>query len=125
MGVYESIERFLFLPDLKLTRIVTNSRTLAEYHLHKTTPYEVCPKCANISHATYDHRKVKIRDEPIRGKNVILVINKRRFWCKSCYKPFTEPISGIPKNGRLTKRFKRSVHNACREFSSLKAVQKK
>jgi transposase len=124
MTAVDTLERLLFLPDLKLTRVHTLSRSSAEYHLDKVSAFEVCPKCATPSSGSYDHRFVRIKDEPIRGKAVTLVIRKRRFWCKKCYKPFTEPVAGISKSGRLTERFKRAVANACRESHSLSAVQK-
>jgi transposase len=125
MNPQERLENFLFLPDLKLTRIRTVTRSSAEYHLVKESEFEVCPKCATPSGATYDHRVIKVKDEPIRGKAVTLFITKRRLWCHECYKPFTEPVSGILKNGRLTQRFKRAVHNACLVYGSLSQVQKK
>ena len=125
MKALQTLSRLLFLPDLSLTRIATQNRNSAEYHLDKVSEFEVCPKCAKPSKATYDHRSVRIKDEPVRGKAVTLVIRKRRFWCSSCYKPFTEPVSGISKSARMTQRFKRAVANACREYENLSLVQKK
>ena len=40
---------------------------------------------------------VRVRDAPIRDKAVSLTIHKRRFFCKPCRKPFTEPVAGIPQ----------------------------
>ena len=51
------------------------------------------------------------------------MIRKRRFLCKPCGKPFTEPISGISKGKPTTARFQRAVTWACENFSSLKGVQ--
>ena len=87
----DTLTRFLFLPELKLQRIEHMDRSGAVYHLLKESPFEVCPKCANKASTIYDHRIVRVRDEPIRGKQTILSIKKRRFWCKQCKKPFTEP----------------------------------
>ena len=125
MQAFKSLERFLFLPELELIKISTERRTLTEYYLDKVSKFEVCPKYATPSHSIYDRRTVRIRDEAIRNKRALLVIRKRRFWCKKCYKPFTEPVSGISKNGRMTNRLKLSIFNSCREFSSLSSVQKK
>jgi transposase len=55
---------------------------------------------------------------------VFLKIEKRRFWCKNCRKPFTEYIPGIKKGARSTERLRRSVLWACENFSNLKLVQK-
>lgn len=125
MSAMKSLESFLFLPELTLTKIRSSSRSGAIYCLEKKSDFEVCPKCANPSSSTYDHRTIKIKDEPIRGKHVTLHIRKRRLWCDPCNKPFTEPVSGISRRGRLTERFKRAIHNACLVYGNLSTVQKK
>jgi transposase len=37
------------------------------------------------------------------------LINKRRFYCSHCKKPFTEPISGIGKGRRTTERLRSAI----------------
>lgn len=125
MSAMQTLESFLFLPELTLLKVKSSSRSGAEYYLEKKSEFEVCPKCATRSSSTYDHRVIKVKDEPIRGKHVVLFIKKRRLWCDPCDKPFTEPVSGISKGGRLTERFKRAVYNACLTYNSLNSVQKK
>ena len=115
---------FIFLPELVLERIESESRSSAKYHLRKESDFEVCPKCATPSESVYDRRTVTIKDEPIRGKQVILVTKKRRFWCSSCYKPFTEPVKGIPKRHHSTERFKRAIFNACMKYNDLSVVER-
>lgn len=61
---------------------------------------------------------------PVRDQIVLLKIEKRRFWCASCRRPFTEYIPGIKKGSRTTERFKRSVVWACENFVDLEKVQK-
>lgn len=119
----QSITNFLLLPELKLTGSWHRGAT-TWYQVEKTTEHEVCPKCATQASTTYDRRKVHIKDEPIRGTNVILQITKRRFWCKPCSKPFTEPIPGISKGYRTTARYRRSLLWACKNFTDLKRVRK-
>jgi transposase len=53
-----------------------------------------------------------------------LEIRKRRFFCKPCRKPFTEPIQGVFKSHRTTQRYRKDVMWACANFSDLKQVQK-
>jgi transposase len=85
---------------------------------------EVCPKCATPSRTVYDHRTVKVKDAPIRGQIIFLEIRKRRFFCKPCSRPFTEPVYGIRKGSRTTERFKRQVLWACENFVDLERVQR-
>jgi transposase len=89
----------------------------------KESEFEVCPKCANPSRSVYDHRNIRVIDTPHERLRVVLEISKRRFWCKSCRKPFTEPVSGIRKGHRTTERFKEAVFWSCENYTSLKKVE--
>ena len=86
--------------------------------------FEVCPKCASKSASVYDRRKIRVKDAPIRGVGIILEIIKRRFFCKPCKKPFTEPVEGIAKSSRTTRRYERSVHWACENFADMQKVRR-
>jgi transposase len=86
---------------------------------------EVCPKCATLSLTRYDSRVVQIRDEPLRRNSAVtLVIKKHRYYCKSCRKPFTEPIDGVLPKQRTSQRFKRALLWAAEKFSSIDEVKK-
>ncbi len=52
-----------------------------------------------------------------------LRIHKRRFMCRPCGKPFTEPVPGIIKGKRTTERYARAVQEACDDFVDLKKVR--
>lgn len=119
----ETLSRFILLPELKLTRVVAEP-SFGIYHAEKTSPMEVCPRCATASTTGYDRRLVKIKDSPIRGRGAFLWINKRRFFCKPCRKPFTEPIGGISKGNRTTERLKRDICWASDTFADLSKVRK-
>lgn len=90
----------------------------------KRSKFEVCPKCATPSSSVYDHREVFVRDDPMRGKDTYLRIKKRRYYCKACRKPFTEPVSGIMPRRRTTQRYRRSLLWACENFKDLTSVKK-
>lgn len=96
------------------------------YHLwvEKASDSEICPRCAGLSSAVYDHRIIAVKDEPIRDCPVVLHISKRRFACKTCKKPFTEPVAGVKKGCRTTERLRRYVVTACERFADLKSVRK-
>jgi len=84
---------------------------------------EVCPRCATPSTSVYDRRWVRVKDEPLRLRQTILSVHKRRFWCAGCKKPFTEPLHGVRKSYRTTERYRRRVLWACETFSDLKSVR--
>jgi transposase len=89
----------------------------------KRSDLEVCPKCASPATSTYDHRQIRVKDAPIRGKLIWLEIRKRRFWCRTCRKPFAEPVPGIAPRRRTTERFRAEIFWAADRFSDLKAVR--
>lgn len=85
---------------------------------------EICTRCGQQSSSVYDHRTVTVRDEPIRQAQVTLRIRKRRYYCYTCRKPFTEYIPGIWPKRRTTQRLRESVREACNNFSSMSQVRK-
>lgn len=117
----QRIAQSLLLPDLRLV----NEQYNKDFRIiccEKVSKFEICPKCATPAHTIYDHVEVIIKDAPLRGKNVILKIRKRRFLCKVCKKPFREPVDGIFKYYRTTQRFRRHLRWAASNFSDLKRV---
>jgi transposase len=123
----ESLIRYLLLPELHLLDVrpygpagLGGTEFLAE----KVSAEEACPKCARLSRSVYDHRWVKLKDEPIRERQAILHVRKRRFWCKSCKKAFTEPVPGVRKGYRTTERYRRRLQLACEYFCDLSTVRR-
>jgi transposase len=120
----ETLARILLLPELKISKSFKLGRWGIGINSEKKSILEVCPKCARASKSIYDSRKVKIKDEPIRNKAVVLFIEKRRFYCGHCKKPFTEPVPGIGKGARSTQRLKAGVSWASKRFTNLTQVEK-
>jgi transposase len=119
------LARFILLPELKLTNWHKQKTASNLIEAEKFSRFEVCPKCANPSSSIYDHRSVMLKDAPLRGSGIKLRVLKRRFFCKPCKKPFTEPIPGVGKRHRTTQRYRRDVLWACENFSDLKRVRRK
>lgn len=120
----QKVARFLLLPELKLTAWKKDKIASSIVQAKKVSEFEVCPKCATPSHVVYDRRIVTLKDAPVRGNGIKLRVKKRRFFCKPCKKPFTEPVQGIGKGHRTTQRYRKAVLWACENFSDLKRVRK-
>lgn len=120
----EKLARFLLLPELELVKWTTKNDFGNDVVAEKKSAFEICPKCAQRSSSVYDTRVVKLKDSPVRGKAITLFVRKRRFYCKTCRKPFTEPVSGVRKGHRTTARFRRDVLWGAENFSDLKSVRK-
>ena len=117
------LPRLILWKELTPTEVI-DAKSLLLVRAKKTTDFEVCPKCARPCYGVYDRRTTKVKDAPLRGKLVLLSVEKRRFWCPSCQKPFTEPVPGIAKGQRTTQRYRRHLLWACENFSDLKAVRR-
>jgi transposase len=120
----DNLARIISLPELQIVEVKHASGTTITLTCIKTSEFEVCPKCASKAYRIYDHRNVLIKDEPLRSKAAYLLIRKRRFFCKTCRKPFMEPVQGIGKGRRTTHRFQASVCRSAELYSDLKSVQK-
>jgi len=114
----------LQLPELKILNFYKTGKASYQFELYKTSAFEVCPKCANKSSSIYDHVWTRPQDTPVRDKRIYLKIKKRRFYCKSCKTPFTEPVQGIRKGFRTTERFRKHIMWCCDNFGNLFDVQK-
>mgnify|MGYP000600181353 CR=1 FL=1 len=119
-----TLANFLLLPELRLNKVKREGVAHCVLYCIKEPRVEYCPRCATPSVSTYDHRSIRVKDAPIHGSSVVLVIRKRRLWCKPCAKPFTEPVPGIKKNFSHTERYGRELRFACDKYSDLKAVKK-
>lgn len=118
-----SLDRALLLPELRLLRVKASSQRGMMLWTEKTSRTEVCPRCAQPSESVYDRRSVRLRDQPIRGRQVLLWVRKRRFSCRTCRRPFTEPVPGVIKGYRTTQRYRKALLWACETFSDLKRVR--
>ncbi len=118
------VPQVLLLPEVKVLKWTRDRFGRQHLWAKKVSEFEVCPKCAQKSSVVYDHRWVHVHDQPLRDKDVWMHISKRRFFCKTCRKPFTEPIPGIRKGKRTTERYRRGLIWACENFGDLKKVRK-
>lgn len=116
-----TLSKNLLLPELKLIEVDWN---LGHLVCEKHSSAEVCHRCATLCHTGYDRRWVTVRDALIRDKVVWLHIKKRRFYCHSCKKPFTESIEGILPGRKTTQRLRRDLRAACERFVDLKSVRR-
>ncbi|MCG8670818.1 MAG: ISL3 family transposase, partial [Pseudomonadales bacterium] len=113
------------LPEMKLLSVAHGPHGGVDFLVCLTSAMEVCPKCASPSYSIYDRRWVTVRDEPMRRAETRFRIHKRRFMCRPCGKPFTEPVQGVLKGKRTTERYARAVKESCEDFVDLKRVRER
>jgi transposase len=59
-----------------------------------------CPRCGQISYRLHQNKRHLVKDLPMGTREVILRVNRRRFKCENCQKPFSETLDfvGIKKS---------------------------
>lgn len=82
----------------------------AEY----TIPPKACTKCGNIGNL-YKHgpKPIYIRDSPIRGRPVRILVHAQRYKCRECNGTFIQPLGGIHQDSRMTSRCVEFIQTQC------------
>jgi transposase len=68
-----------------------------------------CPCCGQCSHHLHQNYRYLVRDLPMGDREVILRVNRRRFKCKNCRKPFNERLDFLGKKKNFTNRYAQSI----------------
>lgn len=69
----------------------------------------VCPRCGQISHRLHQNKKHLVKDLPMGNRAVILSVNRRRFKCENCQKPFSETLDFVGNKKSFTYRYAQSI----------------
>lgn len=85
--------------------------------------FEICPRCAQKSSVRCGKVYVTVREAALRKKPLWLRIQKHRYFCKRCRKPFTEPVEGIWPRRRTTSFFRQTVASDCEYYTNLSQVR--
>lgn len=83
---------------------------------------QTCPCCGANTKRIHDYRLQEVQDIPLLGKQVILLLRKRRYLCPYCRKRFTEPYSFLPRYHRRTRRLAFYIVSLLRQTFSLKQI---
>ena len=121
---HDGFIRYLLLPELRLLETRKGASGGTEFFRREDEPDGGVPA---VRDGVGEHVRpplVRIEDDPLRGGEAILWVHKRRFSCKPCKLPFTEPVDGVRKGYRTTQRYRSRLLWACEHFSDLKAVRR-
>lgn len=118
------LTQFIALPEIKIEHIHRLSSRIFIIRARSCSSSRACPRCATVALSSHDSREVKIKDAPLRDMKVELRITKKRYYCKTCKKPFTELLNGIFSRQRHTDRLSRHILWLGQKFRALKHVAK-
>lgn len=119
------LQHFFFGPELKITKILRQSKGMIWVGEKRRRGPEICPKCATPSTVRYGRVQVTIHDAPLREEQITLKVTKHRYFCKPCHKPFTEPLPGVFPRMRTTQRLRKAILKDCDEVVSLARVARR
>lgn len=69
----------------------------------------VCPSCGQTSRHLHQNQRHLVKDLPLGNRQVVLSVNRRRFKCKKCQKPFSENLDFVANKKSLTHRYAQAV----------------
>jgi transposase len=118
------LARFVLLPELVL---LPHARPRTGFvHCEKRFEPQACTRCGTMSSASYDRRRVMLKDVPYNAevgtRPMRIILHKRRLWCKPCGRAFTESVPGCLPRRRTTERFRKLIMWACERYVSLSQV---
>jgi len=83
----------------------------------------ICPRCDKKSKKLYEAGRLrKVRHSRYEGKQVVVFVPKRRFFCSHCNLPFNEKIEWISYKARSTNNFAMETVSSLKR-SSFTAIQ--
>src|SRR5262249_4025514 len=119
------LHHFFFGHELEIKNILSQPRGMLWICEKRRMGPEICPKCATPSSVRYGKVTVTVHDAPIRNEKITLKVLKHRYFCKTCRKPFTEPLPGVFPRMRTTQRLRKAILKDCDEVVSLSKVAKR
>ena len=81
-----------------------------------------CPCCGTATRTVHDYRAQKIKDIPAFGKQVTIVLRKRRYRCPDCKKRFFEETDFLPRYHRVTNRLSAYIIDKLTSVQSFSSV---
>lgn len=123
MSSINYINKLVNLKGFFIEKIDKSNKEINIYGKMKIKEH-ICPCCGCKTSRVHDYRTQKIRDIDAFGKQVNIIINKRRYVCPNCGKRFAEEISFLPKYQRRTKRLTYFIIDKLRSTLSFSHIAK-
>ena len=117
------ISNFLGIRNVLIDKISEKSEFI-KIHLYTNKSRQICPCCKNASNRVHDYREQTVKHSPYRGKQVLLVLKKRRYVCLNCNKRFYEKYSFLPKYYRSTNILYANIIDKLHTKLSMKDIAK-
>lgn len=118
-----STEKLIGLQGLIVKNIEEKENTIFIYSEMERKSH-CCPHCSTTTSTIHDYRTQHIKDIDAFGKQVMIILRKRRYRCPHCGKRFYENNSFLPKFHRMTNRLATFIIDKLRDTRSFTSVAK-
>jgi transposase len=108
-GPEQSILVPLGLPGFQILSQTLTTGGGVEVTIISTADRAACSHCGRLSPKQHDRRVRRKRDVPLGGRQVSLLLVKRRFWCLTCRRSFTEADTICGWRRRTTERLRTAI----------------
>lgn len=108
-GPEQSILVPLGLPGFQILSQTLTAEGGVEVTIMSSTDRAACPRCGRVSPKQHDRRLRRKRDVPLAGRQAQLLLVKRRFWCLTCRRSFTEADMICGWRRRTTQRLREAI----------------
>lgn len=92
------------------------------WHVRKKRSEQPCRRCGLLSNRRAGRAFAKVRERSPEDKPLWLLVEKHKYYCRSCRKPFTEETPGVYFRQRTTRRFRKWIMQCCKDYANLKKV---
>ncbi len=103
---------FLQLQSLKTLQVESQDDGYI-IHAEGTGQPDTCPLCGVGRLHGHGSQEQSFQDAPVRGKPVVIVIQRRRYRCTSCGKTLFEPVAALDGKRQATARLVRYIREQC------------
>lgn len=69
----------------------------------------VCPRCGQASRHLHQNQRHLVKDLTLGNREVVLSVNRRRFKCQNCQKPFSENLDFVANKKSFTHRYAQAI----------------
>ena len=101
-------EKLLGLQEGIVKKVESDDRKIEIYMEMKRKPHN-CICCGTATDTIHDYRTQVIKDVPAFGKDIYIILRKRRYRCPHCGKRFYEETKFLPRYYRMTNRLSLSI----------------
>ncbi len=97
-------EQILGIADIKVKKVTVHTDKY-EIEVESSLKKSLCIRCGRKCEKVHQYYQRRVRDLPISGKQVYLILEVRQFECEHCNRHFAEPFSFVLANKTMTVRF--------------------